>query len=667
MTLAPVDQAKADAQLIKDLDALFERAKRDREPYERQWWVNMAFYLGEHHAVWNPVSKKLSRPRVPKWRVLMAVNLITGTIRTEYAKLIQQRPMAKAQPNSDDPDDENQARVMDDLLDYLWTADGSDKASKRALLWALITGTGLFEAYWDKTAGEPLMQPETTFDVVSGTEVPNPAAGQPVTDENGDTVHMGEIRVNECSPFEFYPDPFGLDMAQKNWCFNVKLRSPEYVHEQYGVEVKASEFKAEDHFDGQVATITGAEAQPREGVLVKRFYQRSTKKHPEGRYVVYVNDKVLYQGANPYPKAQLPYSSFVHIPVPGRFWGDSIITHLLDPQRNLNKSRAQTVELRNLMAKGKWTYARGALRPGQTITSAPGEMIPYDVVPNAPDGGRPKMEQGLAIPDSFWKDIEQAKEEINQVSGVNEVSRADTPAGVTSGRAIAFLQEQDDTRLGPTSQGYEEAIADISRIKLALAKQFYDEPRTIRVVGSDSTVRVREFYKEDIPDDVDVKVQAGSSLPKSRVARQEFVLTLHDKGIVPDPKDVAKLLEFGEVEGLYEDLNRDIGQAERENERMKNAEPSPDGTFPPAVLDFHNHEVHIREHNKWRKGEEHERLAPELQAAFAEHVEAHKLALMQQAEIAAAMGQPAPGTVRAAVTEQQLPEPEAPPELVTAA
>lgn len=628
-----------DRALIEDLETLFEAAKQDRMQYEGQWLLNLAFFNRQQWVVFDSITRKLRAIRsADQKQVRMVVNLVRQQVLTKYAKLSQTSPESHAQPASDDPDDRRQAEVCDAVLEYLRSVDGSEGAESRALLWAIITGTGIFKVAWNKNAGTLLTYPETMLAISTDEmgqemreDVPHPKAGQPVLDKRGDPVHLGEIEVEDVAPFEFYPDPFGVTLDQKSWCFTQTLRSREYVMERYGVDVEPKEVSGHQFIDGQLMSVVGAgQAQPKRGVLVKTFRQRSTKKHAEGRYVVYVDDKVLEQGPNPYPKAQLPYSSFVDIPVPGRFWGASIIEDMIDPQRNLNKARSQAIEVRNAM-KPKYFVARGALRPGQSISNAPDEIVEYESVPNAADNGRPYVAQGASVPDSMWKDAETSTSEIRAVSGIHEVSNADVPGGVTAARAIGFLQEQDDLRLGPTAKEYERAIAKRDEIKLRLGRQFYDEPRTARIVGPNDAIKVVDFYKEDIPDDVDVKVRAGSGLPKSRVARQNFILELWKEGFFKDdPQEAARLMELGDIEGFYREVKRHRAHAERENETMKQAEPR-------LVEDFHGHKAHIAVHNAFRVSEDYERLDEGAKQVFAEHVAQHKA-------FAAAEAAPAPGS-----------------------
>src|SRR5690606_25848127 len=285
--------------------------------------------------------------------------------------------------------------------------------------------------------------------------------------------------------------------------------------------------------------------------------------------------------------------------------------------RNYNKSRSQAVEIRNLAAKPKWLVPKGSIdRP---ITTAPAEQIEY--IPIA--GYRPEPILGREVPTTYWRDLEQSRNEIYEVSGQHEVSRSIVPSRVRSGIAIAYLQEQDDTRLVHTAQAYEEAIEELETYKLHLARQFYIEPRVARIIGENNVIEVIEFTRDDIPENADVMVIAGSSLPQSRVARQEFILELWRQRIIQDPRTILKLLEFGDVEGVYEDVNLDSGQAQRENELLKM------GIWHQPE-DFENHEIHILEHNRFRKTEAYDQLPDEIKSLFAQHVAMHQQMMMQQ-------------------------------------
>lgn len=606
-------------RMTRDLDEKFDEARRARLPLEAQWLINLAFYIGKQWVQLDPVTRRLEMPAVPPWRVLIVVNHIMSAVRMEYAKLTRNRPRAIVEAEGAEPEKHQRAKASNKILDYLWKRSGKHVATKQALLWALVLGTGLIKVFWDPTAGD---------------ELPiGPDGKQPMAD-NGVPLHLGEIQAHAVSPFEVYIDPHGETMDDKYWLFHVKLRSAPYVKEKYGVDMVEEEVPGDEYLEGRLSTLLDQQISGHQkGILVKEYWERFSSKNPQGRYVVYARDRVLYAGPNPYPKWQIPFVSIIHIPVPGRFWGDCIVSQLIDAQRNYNKSRSQAVEIRNLMSKPKWLVQRGTIdRP---ITSAPGELIEYN------GAVRPEPIAGKDVPVTLWKDLEQTMAEIASISGQRDVAHAGTagtPAGAHTAMGIALMQEQDDTRLSPTSQFYEEAIEAMEIGTLHLARQFYIEPRTAKVVGRNSEVEVLEFSKDDIPEDVSLRVEAGSSLPSSPTAKRALILELWKEKVITDPRRVIELMEFGNEEGLYDDINLDIARAERENEIMKTGRaPGDPQSQTSGVEYFDNHQVHLHTHDAFRKTEDYEQLVPEIQQVFAQHDMAHIQVNLQIAEMQARM------------------------------
>lgn len=581
-------------------------------PLEEGWLTNIAFYMGKHWLLWNSAAKKLERPVVPPWRVLPVINRIRSIIRTEYGKLTKQRPTLGVNPTSDGENSEQRAIACEKILEALWKPTGTDRHRRKAILWALITGTGWTMNYWDKKAGKRL---------------------------EGD-VYLGEVAVAARSPFSIYCDPLAEEMEDLNWLFDVSIRSPEYVLDHYGVRVDAEHVSTDEHYAGKLAAALDQDATASQtGVLVKQYWQRPTQDYPEGRFAIYVQDWLLWEGPLPYPKVPIPYVPWRHILVPGRLHGESVITDLLDTQRDINKTVGQIIEQKNLQLKPRVIAAEGQIV--SPITGAPNEIILTRPMP-----GVPKVEfvRSPELAESIFKILDRHDRNLYEISGQHEVSHAQVPTGVKSGIAIAYLAEQDDTRLGPTAQAFEEALATEETYKLRLCRQFYQERRTATIIGDDNQAEIIEFSRDDIPEDVEVHVEAGSSLPQSRVAKQEFILSLWDKGLVADPRVVLKKLELGDVEGLYDEVEADISQAQREHETMKS------GVLVP-VHDYDNDAVHIWQHDLYRKTEEFETLPAEIQSIFAEHVQGHKdqRAAKQAEETARAASQaqtagPGPGS-----------------------
>lgn len=624
MALVIFPRAPRHDPALDELLERFEQAREARMDVEPQWHINLAYYLGHQWVEWDPLQRKLITPNVPPWRVMATTNMIRSSVRTEFAKLTKQTPLLGVVPQGPDPKQIAQARAADKIREYLWDRLDTYHHAKTALLWALVCGTGAMKVFW------------------------NPQAGEIIDTEEG-PLPLGEIENCAVSPFELYPDPLADSFESAAWIIHAKIRSVEWVMETFGVSVEpedVSELRLAHPIDLAKPGRTGLST-PKDAVVLLEYWEPPSAKNPEGRYTVFTRSRILLDGPHIYLESGIryPFAIVRHIPVPGRIWGDSTVTDAIDPQTQYNKTRSQMLEIKNLMAKPKWLIPRGSMETAPT--TAPGEILEYSPVA----GLKPEMVQPPEVPSSYYRELEQLRAEIYELTGQHEVSRAINPAGARSGLMVAYLQEQDDTRLHPTYEAFIRMLEKLETMKLRLARVFYTEPRTARIVGENDQVEVFEFHGRDIPEDVDVKVKSGYSLPQSRLARQEFILQLWDRKLIMDPRLILRLLEFGNEEGVYEDIQLDTAQAQREHEQLKAGQ-----WVEPR--DFHNHDIHIYEHDRFRKTAEYEELPPDIQALFDRHVEMHKQLRQQVAmeNMGLLMGAPTEGG-EVAPTQPVTPQP----------
>ncbi|MDP2363732.1 MAG: hypothetical protein Q8M94_08180, partial [Ignavibacteria bacterium] len=59
------DEQQAD---LKFADDFYDEGMKARRPYEKQWYINMAFVLDQQWLTWNDTKRKLEKPIVPSWR-----------------------------------------------------------------------------------------------------------------------------------------------------------------------------------------------------------------------------------------------------------------------------------------------------------------------------------------------------------------------------------------------------------------------------------------------------------------------------------------------------------------------------------------------------------------------------------------------------------------------
>jgi len=594
-----------------------ERIKEGENlPLQQQWATNIAYLTGKQWVAFDKSSKKIIETPKEYWEERVTINRIRPAIRTELAKITKSKPQFNVIPASNDDEDIDAAKVGTQALDYVWRNSNMNEKRFKAALWQIATGTSIQKTYWNDKLGE---------DIQLNTLDEN---GEFALDEEGNEVlqskRLGDVDNSVVSPFNFVFDQSADEFDKAKWCCEDILRTTDEVKDTYEVQVTAeSGLSSANIFDGLLANINGqsSDYQPikmKNGVVVKEYWEIASKKYPKGRHITIANGKLLQYEDNPYNR--LPYFVTAHNLVPGRVYGASNIEDLIPIQKEYNKTRSM-----RRMNQVRTSNPRLLSEVNSLIdepTNEPGEHLEYKKGHNKPTWEAPPPEPG-----HIQAELELQLRDFEDVSGIHEVSNGAIPTGVKSGVAISFLQEQDETKFGPIIHNIEAVYEKWAQFVLVLIQQNYLEPRLIKVVGKNNQVEVKEFQGSDLKGNTDVKVIAGSAMPKSTAARQDFVLNLWDRGILTDPHKALKLLEFGNIEEVFEDLSIDVNQAKAEEKQWLK------GDLSHLTRDFFNHEVHIAQHNKFRKSDDYENS--QFQQQIDAHVAEHSIYVQQLNQVKA--------------------------------
>jgi hypothetical protein len=610
------------------------------------WWEQLCIYAGDLWVEYNPHSKRLMEVPAPDHKVRLPINLVNPTVRTEYAKLLKNRPITECIARSDDKEDLDAAKMGDKILNY-YAEKQFDLASVRreALIWALTCGLGaIFVDYDPSSMGE--------IEVMVGPD------GSPVFDpqeiaqaqqfyrdkhrrKKTITIPQGDLRIRALGPMQWGWDFSTKNPRQAKWCYVTEIYDALDVEKRWNVQVEDHNVEANlleqrilQRADLTNFTISqGSVNNPTSQDLVqvhRLFVLPGHKYFPQGAEIVFTDHEFIDATKFPFGHNRLPISCMGHIPFPASDYPLSVVSQIRDPNLELAKTESQMIENRNLMSNPPWVfYKQHGIQEGQLVNK-PGLQLEVDYRPNMPDP------HPVDMPDlpQYVKDFPTILEQhIQTIAGQGETSQGRVPPGARSGVAIAYLQEEDDTKLGPTVGEYEEMIERVSWQILHLIAERYDAPRTARIPRPHALPDVFDFIGEMLSGVAAVQVQAGSALPRSKAAKQQFFLDLASMGIETDSRKLKQELELGE--GEPDEVSQDEMQAERENDLMEL------GTMAP-IKDWFNHEVHIRIHRAFMKSVQYEALLPETQQIFDQHDAMHQRYLTGAAQAAQA-GVPTPG------------------------
>ena len=605
-------------------EKIFSRAKRLREPFERQWYMNLAFYFGRQYVAWLNASSqstaRLYEPAAPSWRVRLVSNKCRPLIRNEVSKLTKEEPQSYVRPRGSDDQDLQEARAAEMISRYEMDELHYNRLLKRAVFWMALTGTGFLKDSYDPDKKDP--------------------SGVP-----------GVIVIEPVNAFHMYVlDQQEEDIENQPLLCHAMAKTKEWVKEKFDVDVAADTNVSASLLEQRFLNAIGASQQtPDQYVMVKELWIKPCSRYPEGGLLTFANGQFLQEVKGyPYAHGQYPFSKLDHIQT-GRFWADSTLVDIIPLQREYNRTRSQIIEAKNRMSKPQLVAVRGSI-DARKITSEPGLIIQYQ-----PGFQKPEPLPLVSLPAYVIQEIDRIQKDIDDISGQYEIAKGRTPPGVTAASAIAYLQEENDSKLSSTTASIEEVTEKVGRHILFHVSENWDQPRLVRILGINQTYEIEQFTKDSIGGNQDFVVESGSAAPRSRAARQAMLVELGTRGWITPPQ-VLKYMHLVETDRMYDETLADDRQVQRENDKMMQAAPQqtlvPDPTgqmipqqLPPSPMpinEWDNDIAHITGHESYMKTQQYELADPTVKQVLVEHLMAHKQRYQTQQMQGAQMGTPGP-------------------------
>lgn len=637
------------AKLVAWVQSEWTKAKTARSQKQLQWFHNMSMFYGHH---WVEQTRgnfpedyrdKLFTPRKPYYHQRKTINRIRSYVRWEMSKMLSSFPTAQAIPASSEDQDQRAAFAAEQA----WTSISDSKKLRqhmsRAVWWTIVTGNGFLKTHWDPYC----------VDKVSG--------------------EYGDIKYGHVTPFHlFVPDVREQDIEDQPFVINAYTKPVAWAQHYFAKELGDIKLAPSTSAANQIldeAYLNLGNSKAPDSVIVYETWVKpgATKLLPQGGVIISVDDVLIsvHRDGFPYGHGMYPFTKFEHIPT-ATFYADSPIVDLSQLQKEYNGLRSEISEAGRRMAKPQLIAPMGSIVPSK-LTNEPGLVIQYK-----PGMAPPQPLPLSPLPQYYLDQQERVLNDWIDISGEREVSRGDTPPGVTSGTAISYLQEASNQYLTPQFQSIEAGIEKIATQTIELFVQYVDLPRKIRTIGADGAFDTMQLRGADIASGTDIRIEPGSSFAKSKAAQEARVMDMFAVGIIDQPT-AARMLEVGGVQKIMDTMNVAERKAQRENIKMKmmsleeieakrmeamqeimaslppeamqdpNIMAEIENMPAPAVIpvdDFDVHEVHIETHNKFRMSQEYEILPDELKAQFADHVAQHEQILQQRAMAQMMAGQP---------------------------
>jgi hypothetical protein len=617
-------------KIVDYLRKEYQKSKDAKNWRVKQWYINMSFERGKQYVAWDATKSQVaSLPRGDKNTPRIIINRIRPIVRTEISKLTSSKPSAVALPASNEIEDIFAANAATQIWESMYDRLRVGKEMREVARDISVLGVGYLKTYWDSTVMDK--------------------------DNNAE----GDVAIEHVSPFNvFVADLSIIDHEKQPYMLHVYTKPLEWVKSTYA-DLIPKDKQPTVVASTEIADVSSAldlkenNSKPDACLIIEAWIKPGTSAmFPKGGFVTIVDDIIVEASLTGFPTGYncYPITKFDHIPS-GQYYPASVIDDAIPLQREINRTRSQRIQAKNMMAKPQVYYREGSLTvskintsPGQYIGVRPG----FDFPQSAP------MPQ---LPPYVAEELQALNTDMEDISGQHQVSKGGTPPGVEAATAIAYLQERDDSYLSPTFASIEEGLSHVAKLALSLIAEYWTTERTVKIVGSDSSFSAELFKGSDIARGTDIRIESGSALPTSKAAKQALVMDMMKMGMIP-PEDGLKLLDITNIKGYSDNRGTrpDELRAQRENIQFKNltdmdvmnhyqkwqqgaAAGQPEmlnpetgqPLAPPAVIavnKWDNHAVHIQEHDTFRKSPAYDMLSPTQKAEFNKHINIHEQALM---------------------------------------
>lgn len=629
----------------------------------RQIQVNSNYYFGNQWIAWNASARRIVEFPNEGGQERLTLNKIRPRVTTLLAKHTKNKIKFDVIPASKEQRDMEIAKGAHKFAQFLWQDLDMTAKTSSIFLNNLVKG-------WCAV--------KTWFDPTVGTDV-SPTEGEPGYEDwkaNGEkSLFTGEIRCRVCDPLTIFIDPAATTEDEIRWVVERKARDVDEIFEEYGVKVSPD--ANVDYLNPYDVTnissygIGGNETKRNERMaLVYELCMKPCKKYPKGLKYTCTGTQELDIDEQ---AGELPYVLFGYIPIPGTIKYDAIVKDMIPVQRGINIKRSMISTHYKRLGNALWLVPSGSGVDEEELVNETGGIIYYTPMANM----KPERAMAPDIPSFFDRDLANDSIDLDDMSGAREVSQGRMPSGLDTLGGLEIMVEQENEKLIVSAQNYENGMKKVIQRMLKLLKNHYTEERQGRILGEDNEVELVAFRGSDLTGHEDIKIVQGSSLPEMKAAQQERIMLMWNSGAIvkkdgtPDPNTLLRMMGMGDSTELFEQHELDENKAKLENRKfgeLANDQQfmqamqqyqqelpqyeafvqeqqalghTPEaiqsvGITPPKippipgviVRDFQDHEIHIYNHNVFRKSSQYDDLPPEAQAAVDAHVAEHEQMLM---------------------------------------
>jgi hypothetical protein len=472
----------AETSLASYWNQKFKDSMVAKAPFTKRWAKYWDAWRGDYFK-----DKSL-----PDYKSNLVSNYIFSIIETIRPIMFDNDPKFQAIPRQ--PAGLEFSNDWQECLSYEWDRENMTTKFIREAITTLVTGTSVLFLPWDakhKNVKPVFINPDNVFVDPLATSV-------------------------EDASYIIYARYFHDEV--------LKQQFPDKVDRLQGSQVNYSELVQERNrnskVDNQVLVLE---------VWCRDYQSKEMDEHgnpflkyPNGRVLTLAPERgiVFTDKPNPYIDGNFPFLLLKDYDVPGQFWGEGEVAQLLSPQQYMNELNNAIIDNAKVTANAPWVIDKNSGIGEGKITSRAGLIIRKN------PGTEVKREQPVNMPNYVATAVDSLKGDMEQVSGIFDSIKGNSETGVYTAQGILALQEAGQARIRLKVKLLEQTLSNVAKTWVSRIRQFWKEQRFIGVTRFDGSYDVKEFQKEALSFDYDVKITAGSTMPVNRGAMLDLMVRL---------------------------------------------------------------------------------------------------------------------------------------------
>ena len=531
---------------IEYTDAKFQESKNFRSAnIERQWFINDAYYRGWHNVRYNKDTGKLSWGSKDPLdfqinQVYSICRAIRGAVtRTQPTWDVDALPYAQIDPGT--------SQVLGQYLGFVYDKLRMKQLVKKAVLYGLLYGQGLFQYGYDADA------------------------------DDGEGLPWVQV----IDPFDTYIDPYAEDMDSARYVVKVISRPKEIVEKNPNYDKDAvkdlgtSTKTSESMYKELINTNTGDTSSTSTNMLLHETWCVTD----EGIRVITTSEgKLLRNELTNFKK--LPFEIYFPDINTNAIYGEGWVKNIVPLNKALNYLEKAILEYNILFSKGKYiTDSNSGIKiinnkNGQILRHKPGHTIQQmDMKP---------------MSSTPFKQIDNLKDYMQNIGAAHEAFMGKAPAGVTAGVAFDTLVANAYTNIVDLIDNLADTLSRLGEDILTLGYDYQLITKPFRTETGD-IYSVISGQVEDVPEgstviprNPEVKVKITGGISHTKEGKREILTMLRGGGDI-SRQTLLQNFDIDPEEEKQRLIEEKMEMAEMAMAQEQMMAPPPVGGLPPEM------------------------------------------------------------------------------------